>query len=75
VQMQADVLSRIASAHPGSRFANARDAEQLLASIPLSPVFEYSERTVSLGSAGWVLCGIILLLTAEWGLRRTHGLL
>jgi hypothetical protein len=75
VNLQENTMKLVASAHAEARYARSAQADSLLSGLTLSPVYERTERVISLGSAWWLLWGMVVLLSAEWALRRTHGLL
>jgi|GEM_PF-1201232 len=73
-RQQQDVLEAVARAGRGA-YAPAWKADSLLSAVPLTRIAEQHERTIALGSSGWVLWTIIGLLTVEWIGRRVLGLL
>jgi len=73
-RQQKDVLEAVARASRGGYAPPAR-ADSLLGSMPLDMIAEQRERTIAVGSSGWLLWTIIGLLTVEWVGRRVLGLL
>ena len=73
-QQGRDALEAIARAGDGA-YASVDAADSLLSRISLEPVAEERERSIALGSSGWVLWTIVGLLTVEWIARRVRGLL
>ncbi len=68
-------LLEAAAAASGGSYVEAAAADSMLLGISLEPVLEEYRRSIALGSSGWVLWTIILLLTSEWVIRRVRGLL
>lgn len=73
-QQQRELLEAVARTSGGG-YVPASRADSLLASIPLELVPEERERTIPIGSSGWLLWAAIGLLTVEWVSRRVLGLL
>jgi uncharacterized membrane protein len=72
-RLNEDVLRRVATAS-GGRYLPARDAAQL-ASLLASVESEPSAPTLrELWHNAWIFAGVMMLLAAEWTLRRRWGL-
>ena len=81
-RQQRDVLEAIArAARSGGAdaawgaYVPVDRADSLLLSLPLNPILERRESLVRVGHSPWVLAGVILLLAAEWTIRRFSGLM